>query len=209
MTVKPALWWKTEGVKSLLPGKEKAQEYLIIVFQYLEGRHKEDGSTLFSISHTDKGKWVKVAPGDFFPPVRRINQKKNLLGDMGECLSLEFFMVQVDDVLGSLIEDLSHQRLNQMIFQGPFKPRLFYDSIIHCDFKIIPVFYTGDKFCITDNMFLKMGTTRARIILSLFLLILHIVRLCFLFLNEFPTNRVGTISLLWLANTKCVGFETI
>lgn len=71
MTVKPALWWKTEGVKSLLPGKEKAQEYLIIVFQYLEGRHKEDGSTLFSISHTDKGKWVKVAPGDFFSPSKK------------------------------------------------------------------------------------------------------------------------------------------
>lgn len=53
MTVKPDLWWKIEEVKSLVPGKEEAQEHLIIVFQYLEGSYKGDGSTLFSVSHTN------------------------------------------------------------------------------------------------------------------------------------------------------------
>lgn len=91
-----------------------------------------------------------------------------------------------------------------MIFWDPFKPRLFYDPIMHCDSKIIRMFYTGDKFCVNDNMFLKMGTTRVRIILNLFLPILCNVHLCFLFLNEFPTYKVETISLLRLVNTKCV-----
>lgn len=50
----PVLWRKTEGDGYPLPGEEKAQEDLIIVFQYLKGGFKEEEGSLITRTYTEK-----------------------------------------------------------------------------------------------------------------------------------------------------------
>lgn len=70
MTVKPALWWKTEGVKSLLPGKVSRGPHhsLPVLREQVQRGWKH---SFLNKSHKDMGQWVKVAPGDFFFPSKK------------------------------------------------------------------------------------------------------------------------------------------
>lgn len=103
----------TEGVRSLLPGEEKAWGKRMTDCQYWKDGYREDGGSLFTRSHTEKtrGNRYKLHWERFhrnvrkkFLTVRSIIHWNKLLRDGVASLYVGVFKMQLDRVVGNLLQ---------------------------------------------------------------------------------------------------------